>query len=96
MLVDSPFLAPLSVTLFGQGGNPFKVDVTVTVSDEVQALRSQLADVQAKLEDMTARFHRVEYLYRCETLINARLVDVCSQHGYKVPKSLFQRPDASF
>lgn len=87
-----PF-APLSLIL-GQGGSPFKLEVSVTPSDEVQALRARVQALQHDMDDLQARYNRVEYLYRCECLVNSRLIDHCAERGYKVPKSLYQRPDS--
>lgn len=92
MLADNP-LAPQLLTALG--GLPLKVDVTVTPSDEVQALRKQVSDLTLQLSDLQAKYNRVEFLYRCETLVNARLVDMCHDKGIKVPPSLYSRPDSA-
>lgn len=91
-MCPNPFTAPLSFIL-GQGSAPLKVEVSVTPSDEVQHLRSQVQDLQTQLNTMQARYNRVEYLYRCETLINSQLIDLCKDRGFTVPKRLYERPD---
>lgn len=86
-----PLSTPLSVLLSGQGG-PLKLDVTLTTSDEVQALRQQVRELTSQLQELQAQLNRVEYLYRCETIINTKLVDHCRSARIPVPKTLFDRP----
>lgn len=91
-MLANPF-APL-VLIQDQGGVPLKLDITVTPSDEVQALRSQVHALQQELNDLQAQYNRVEYLYRCEVLISHQLADLCKEHGVKVPHRLYERPDS--
>lgn len=74
------------------GAFPLKLDVTVTASDEVQQLRGQLSELASQVRDLRVQVDRVEYLYRCETLINLKLTDYCRVHGLQVPRQLLQRP----
>jgi len=92
MCREDPF-APL-VIFPGQGGAPLRLEVSVTPSDEVQRLRQDAADLRRQLDDLQARYNRVEYLYRCETLINFQLADLCKENGVKVPRRLYDRPDS--
>lgn len=90
---DDAFLsAPLLVSLSGQGGLPLKLDITLTASDEVMQLRQQVSDLASQVETLQAQLHRAEYLFRCETIINQKLVDHCKAHRVPVPKALFERP----
>lgn len=82
---------PLSVILSRQG-DPFKLDVTLTTSDEVLALRQQASELASQVQELRAQLNRAEYLYRCETVINTRLVDLCRSQGVAVPKQLYERP----
>lgn len=86
---DLPF--PLPVCLSGQG-EPIKLDITLTTSDEVMALRQQVSDLTSQLQDLRAQLNRAEYLFRCETIINTRLADLCRAQRVAVPKSLYDRP----
>lgn len=50
MSCDCPLSSALLPYLTGEGGSPLKVAVSVTPSDEVVALRSQVAELQAELQ----------------------------------------------
>lgn len=93
-MLDDTSTAPQPFSL-GLGGIPLKLEVSITPSDEVQALRARVQSLQHKLDDLQARYNRVEYLYRCETLINAQLVDHCKGNKVDIPKRFFQRPNES-
>lgn len=69
-----------------------RLDITLTNSDEVMQLRARVAELEAALDQTRTELHRVEYLFRCETLINTSLHDLCKTHHVKVPKRLFDRP----
>lgn len=91
MLGDNPLALQV---IPGLGGTPLKLEVSVTPSDEVQALRSQVQALKQDLSDLQTRYNRTEYLYRCETLVNLQLMDLCKQHDISIPHRLFQRPDS--
>lgn len=82
---------PLPVYFTGQGES-LKLDITLTTSDEVLALRQHVSELTSQLQDVRAQLNRAEYLYRCETVINTRLVDLCRSQGVVVPKQLYDRP----
>ena len=84
--------SPLSCLIGGAGGRPLEVNVHITPSDEVQKLRDSVADLQKRLESLQADYNRVEYYYRCESLVNMELIDLCRKHGVEVRPSIFQRP----
>lgn len=84
-------LCPCLLAAGGQGQLP-KLEIILTTSDEVLSLRRQLADALAQIDDLRAQLNRTEYLYRCETIINSRLVDLCRAEHVSVPKSLYERP----
>lgn len=90
MLGDYPF-APQVIP--GLGGIPLKLEVSVTPSDEVQALRRQVSDLTSQVETLRKECNRASFLYRCETLINLQLSDLCKEHGVRIPPRLFQRLD---
>lgn len=70
----------------------FPLHIRVSPDDELLTLRSQVSTLTASLEALQRDFNRTEYLYRCEAAINLRLVDVCREHGIKLPVSFFSRP----
>lgn len=92
-MCPNPLSAPLSFIL-GQGSAPLKLEVSVTPSDEVQRLRTRVHELETELNALQSSYNRVEYLYRCEVLVNAQLLDHCKDRGLRVPKRLYQRPDS--
>lgn len=76
----------------GPGGVPLKLEVVLTSSDEVLALRQQVRDLTSQLQQMQQRVNRAEYAYGWECTLNDRLLDFCRVNGLKVPHSLLERP----
>ena len=73
-----------------EGAGPPTVHLVVTSSDEVIRLRQQVIALEKRIDQMDADFKRVEYLYRCETLINTRITDYCREKGFKLPPRLLK------
>ncbi len=71
---------------------PLEVHVTLRTDDEVQALRARVAELEAALEAERAAYRRVEYKYRCESIINQELVDLCRASNVKLRPGLGRRP----
>lgn len=88
--MNSELLLALLRLLEQDGGLP--VHIRVSPDDELIVLRSQVEALTASLEALQRDYTRTEYLYRCETAINLRLVDMCRQHGIKLEASFFSRP----
>lgn len=66
-------------------GDPIEIRVTYRNDDYVKELEQRLAAAEA-------RANRAEYMYRCETLINTELQDLCKQHGIQYRAALQARP----
>lgn len=65
--------------------DPIEIHVTYRNDDYVRDLERQLA---AERE----RANRAEYQFRCESLINAELLDLCKERGIKYRGALKERP----
>ncbi len=72
--------------------DPIEIHVRLTPSDEVLTLRSQLEASRQECERLQEELRRLEFQFRCETLINLRLQDLCREKGVKIPRALYQRP----
>lgn len=85
-----PLSAPLSLSLTGAGETPIKLELDVRLwpSDEVSALRAELAELQATLATERETYRRLEYQLRCEVMVNIQLVDLCREAGLQVPSRL--------
>lgn len=71
---------------------PLEIHVRVSPDDEVLALRARVAELEAKAAEAEEERRRVEYMYRCETLINTELVDLCRAHKVPFREALKARP----
>lgn len=71
---------------------PLEVHVILKTDDEILALRAKVAELEAALAAEKAERNRAEYMFRCESLINSELVDLCRTHKVKFRPSLERRP----
>ena len=69
----------------------FKVDVSLTPSDELQALRARVASLEAALETEKANRIRAENLFADESYLNHQLLDLCRDAGVAVPGHFYKR-----
>lgn len=88
--MSSELLLALLRLLEREEGLP--IHVKLSPDDELLALRLRVSELEDSLEQLQREYTRTEYLYRCETAINLRLVDICRQHGIKLEASFFSRP----
>lgn len=72
-----------------------RLHVVLTASDEVQQLRARVAALEAEVQLLRSERDRIEFLYRCETLINLQFQDLCREHKVRIPPRFFKRPEAS-
>lgn len=56
------------------------------------ALRARVAELEAQAEAARAERDRLEYKYRCESLINTELIDLCKREGVPFREALTRRP----
>lgn len=56
------------------------------------ALRPRVAELEAQAEAARAERDRLEYKYRCESLINTELIDLCKREGVPFREALTRRP----
>ena len=84
-------LASLAALLAGVvEGIPINLNVSLTPSERVQALEEQVKALTSALSTLQRDYNRVEYLYRCECIINQRLQDYCQSNGVPVPRNLYR------
>jgi hypothetical protein len=67
---------------------PFKVDVSLTPSQQVLSLQKRVSDLTYRIDDMQRSYDRLEYKYRCEVLVNSELMDICKTYNLPVRDSL--------
>ena len=69
-----------------------RIFVELEESKKVQGYESEIKKLLQDLEQLKSQFNHVEYLYRCEVLINLQLMDFCRQQGITIPRKLMLRP----
>ena len=67
---------------------PIEIHVRLSPDDEVLALRARVAELEAQAEAARAERDRLEYKYRCESLINTELIDLCKREGVPFREAL--------
>ena len=70
---------------------PIEIHVRLSPDDEVLALRARVAELEAQAEAARAERDRLEYKYRCESLINTELIDLCKREGVPFREALTRR-----
>lgn len=92
-LSDFSSLVPaLSKLIEGVGNAPIRLSVSLCDAEEIKEYKDRITELECELERLRANFNRSEYLFRCESLYNARLLDFIREHGLNVPSTLFS-PD---
>lgn len=87
-MCECPLSSALLSGILGQGGTPLNVAVTVTSSDEVVSLRSQITALEGELSELRTAFNRAQYLYICEVQLNMQLQDLMNRAGVPFPHRL--------
>lgn len=87
-MCECPLSSALLSALTGGEGTPLKVAVSLTPSDEVTALRAQVADLESQLADLRKEYNRVEYRYRFEVMLNFQLQDLMRAAHVPFPRRL--------
>ena len=79
--------------LMGQAKkDPSKLEEAEAVKAQVKANADRLAELEAQAEAARAERDRLEYKYRCESLINTELIDLCKREGVPFREALTRRP----
>lgn len=83
----TPFVDSVPLLICQQGdGSPIRLEVTLSPSDELLSLRSQVSDLQHALDLERADRKRTEFKYSCEASLRMQLVDYLRDNGISFPK----------
>lgn len=74
----------------GKGAIP--LSISLKEDEEVQRLKEQVSTLTAQLNGKQAELDRAEYLFRCESILNNKLVDLIRENGISLGPEFFQRP----
>lgn len=80
----------LSDLAAGKGAIP--LSISLKEDDEVKRLREENAALQSQINGLQAELDRVVYRFRCESILNNQLVDLCRERGIKLDSAFFARP----
>lgn len=83
----------LSDLAAGKGAIP--LSVSIKEDEEVKRLKEENEALQSRLNGLQAELDRAQYLFRCESILNNQLVDLCRERGIKLDSAFFQRPYSS-
>lgn len=85
-------LSSLLSDVLSAGKGAIPLSISLKEDEEVQRLRQEVSDLQAKLNGTQAELDRAQYLYRCESVLNNKLVDLLRENGIALGSEFFQRP----
>lgn len=74
----------------GKGAIP--LSISLKEDEEVKRLKEENEALQSRLNGLQAELNRAQYYFRCESVLNNQLVDLCRQHGIKLDSAFFARP----
>lgn len=58
----------------------------------MQRLRNENLELQERLNSLQTELDRAQYLFRCESVLNNKLVDLIRENGIALGPEVFQRP----
>ncbi len=61
-------------------------------SREVSRLKARVAELEGELARSREETRTAEFRYRCESVVNQELLDLCREHGVRYRPSLKSRP----
>lgn len=73
-----------------QGGEGIPLNVRITPSDEILALRARISELEGEVKRYKETLERSEYKRGCERQISANLLELCRESGIKVPRDVFK------
>ena len=80
----------LAECLAGKGAIP--LSISLKEDEEIQRLKAENESLQSRVDILQSELNRAQYLFRCESMVNNQLVDLCRDHGIKIDSAFFQRP----
>lgn len=86
----SALIPALSKLLEGVGTSPIRLSVSLCDAEEIKEYKDRVEKLVRENAKLREDYNRAEYLFRCETLYNTRLLDFIRDHGLNVPASLFK------
>lgn len=69
-------------------------ELTIYLEDgrRIRELEGKVAELEREASRLREELRRVEFMYRCETVVNLELVDLCREHGIRYRPGLALRP----
>lgn len=85
-------LSSLLSDLLAAGKGAIPLSISLKEDEEVQRLREEISVLQARNSTLQSELDRAQYLYRCESILNNKLVDTLRSNGIQLGAEYFQRP----
>lgn len=85
-------LSSLLSDVLSAGKGAIPLSISLKEDEEVQRLRQEVSELQEQLKASQAELDRAQYLFRCESVINNKLVDLLRENGIALDAGFFQRP----
>lgn len=85
-------LSSLLSDLLAAGKGAIPLSISLKEDEEVQRLKEEVSTLTAQLNGKQAELDRAEYLFRCESVLNNKLVDIVRENGIALGPEFFQRP----
>lgn len=70
-----------------------EIVVRLVPHEEVLTLREEVKKAHEELDALRLEYNRTEYRFRCESVVNNRLIDFCRENGLRVDPSILRWAD---
>lgn len=85
-------LSSLLNSLLSTGKGAIPLSISLKEDEEVQRLKSEIEVLEERCAVLAKDKDRAEYLYRCESVLNNKLVDTIRENGIELSPEFFIRP----
>lgn len=69
---------------------PQRLEIVLTPSEEVERLKATIAKQSEYIRQLQADYNRLEYKYRCESIVNMRLLDRLKEYNLYPGPDMFK------
>lgn len=91
-MTSSDQISSLLNSLLSAGKGSIPLSISLKEDEEVQMLRQQVSALEEQLNAKQVELDRTEYLFKCESILNNKLVDLIRDNGISLGSDFFKRP----
>lgn len=70
-----------------------EIVVRLVPHEEVLTLREEVKKAYEELDTLRLAYNKTEYRFRCESVVNNRLIDFCRENGLRVDPAILRWAD---